>query len=265
MAFVLKQPGAETAKETSSCSSAVLYGPPLVGKTTTMALDPAFKYLLIDLDKNTTTLHEADNVMIATCETFQDYLEVKEAVRRGYFMIDKQKVPIEVDCVVIDSFTTLEEKIKAYVLHYFAKDRSRQDKTAEPKFGAQSDWQDLQDIEVKEVREWQAMTKRVDNPVNVLWIGHDMTLTKEGTNIAVSTGIALQGKYAGPRIISAVDAVFYMFKAEKDGKLIRCIRTLSSGIILADARIPINRRAELPEIIANPKWSKIFGVMGYKK
>jgi hypothetical protein len=264
MVFVLTQAGASADVDVKKGYSAVLYGPPLVGKTSTLGLDPNFKYLLIDFDKNTTVLEGSPNVMIASCDTFQDYLDVKEAVRRGFFLINNKQVPINVDCIVVDSFTSMEEKIKAHVVGIFAPNRRRE---IASKFGAQTDWQDLQDMEIAEIRDWQAMTKRVNNPVNILWIGHDMTNTND-MGIAQSVGIALQGKYAAPRIASAVDAVFYMFKkanpANKE-EIARFIYTQQQGIILAEARMPIARRGELPPVIRDPKWSEVFGILGYKK
>lgn len=261
MAFVVRQPGEQTEVRKRGYS-VVLYGPPLVGKTTTLANDtktPNWKICLIDLDKNSTTVEETPNVTIIGCDTFEDYEAVREGARSGVLNYPGGKLKMDFDLYVIDSLTTMEEKIKAHVVGSFAPNRRRE---IASKFGAQSDWGDLQDIEIEEVRDWQAMTKRDVNPLNVLWIGHDTTRENEmGQTIA--TQLLLQGKYAAPRIGSAVDALFYMTKYEKDGKVARGIYTLDQGIYKADARIAIARRGQLPPVIWNPKWSDIYKIMGY--
>lgn len=247
--------------------SAVLYGPPLVGKTTTLALDPNFKVGLIDLDKNSTTVEESGNVTIFGCDDFSDYLAVKEGARAGSMKIGNQTVKMDFDLYAIDSFTTMEERIKRYVVDKFAPNRKRE---IASKFGAQTDWADLQDLEIAEVRDWQAMTKRASNPINVLWIGHDNLVLDSLTGQAVATELLLQGKYAAPRIISAVDAMFYMIKqpdTKVKGVVHRGIYTIDQGIVRADARIAIQRRSELKSSYwdSNIKWSEIFGAMGYKR
>jgi len=260
MPFVVKKPGEEKKQEKRGYS-AVLYGPPMVGKTTTLHDDPSWRVCLIDLDKNSTTVEESENVTIIGVDTFEEYLSVKEGVHNGVWKFPGGELKMDFDLYAIDSFTTMEEKIKDYIVRVFAPNRRRE---IPSKFGAQSDWGDLQDIEIREVRDWQAMTKRDKNPINVLWIGHD-NLVKNDMGQIIATELLLQGNYAAPRIFSAVDAVFYMFKKEKDGKVGRGIFTIDQGIYKADARIAIQRRGELPPVIWNPKWSKIFSILGYKK
>jgi len=261
MAISIRKPGEVLTQKKPTGRSVVLYGPPLVGKTTTLGNDPNFRVCVIDLDKNTTTIEESDNVTIIGCDSVNDYLAVKEGVDTGFLTLGKEKLKMDFDGYAIDSFTTLEEKYKTWVATELVPNRQRELKG---RFGAQSDWEDLQRNEVGEVRDWQRMTKREKNPINVIWIGHDMTLTNE-MGQAYATQLMLQGKYAAPRIVSAVDAVFYMFKTEKDGKVHRGIFTQDRGIFKADARMPIDRRDDLKAVIYNPKWGEIFEAMGAEK
>lgn len=265
MAFEVRKPG-ETLKDNAKRGySAVLYGPPLVGKTTTLdAVSdefPDFKICLIDLDKNATTVEESENVTIIGCDTFEDYQAVKAGANTGILKYPGGELKMDFDLYVIDSFTTLEEKIKSWVPRSFAPKRARE---IENRFGAQSDWEDLQRTEVNEVRDWQAMTKRVNNPLNVLWIGHD-TVINNDMGQAFKTELMLQGKYAAPRIASAVDAMFYMFKTVKDGVVYRGMYTIDSGIFKAEARIAIGRRDDLPSVVWNPCWADVFSILGYQK
>lgn len=249
--------------------SIVVYGPPFVGKTTSLA-DPEVKVLLCDMDHNTSPLDDADNVTIYPVDSYEEYLEFKKSVERGYFVIDKEKVPASgFDIIAFDSFTRFEELIKKYVRTSFAPNRKRE--IAE-KFGAQSDWQDLQDIEVQQVRDWQAMTR--SHGFNVFWIGHDMTLFENpnAESMATSIRLALQGKYASSRIMGAVDAVVYFAKisvANKDNPkqmdIVRGMYTQQNGIIQADARLSVEKREKLPTFYRDPKWSKILPYLGYRK
>lgn len=248
-------------KASNSGYSVVLYGAPQTGKTTTLALDPEFRYCVLDFDKNSTTLQSSKHVTVIGLDTFEDYLQVKQAVQKGELEIGGQKLKMDFDCYVIDSMTAMEEKIKSYVVRVYAPNRRRE---IASKFGAQSDWGDLQDIEIEQIRDWQALTKRPDNPVNVLWIGHDMTVTNE-LGQAEATALMLQGKYASPKIGASVDAMFYMFKTVKDGKTYRGVYTENNGIVRASARMPLDQQANLKNVIVNPKWSEIFKILGFKK
>lgn len=245
--------------------SIVLYAPPFAGKTTYLG-DPDCKVLLGDMDHNTSPLDNADNVTIYPIESYEDYLEFKESVKRGYFMIDGQKIPTEkYDVVAMDSFTRFEELIKKYVATKYAPNRKREIKD---KFGAQTDWDDLQTIEVQEVREWQALTRTMG--FNVMWLGHDMSVRDDPMAEARVTRIqlALQGKYASPRIMSAVDAVLYLDKStDKEGKVHRIIYTSQVGVIQSDIRIPVEKREKLPSKLPVEKMplSKVLPFLGYKK
>jgi hypothetical protein len=262
MPFEVRKPGDVLKMNHRRGFSIVLYGPPLVGKTTTLANDPDCRVCLIDFDKNTTTVEESDNVTIIHVDSIEEYFEVKKGVDEGIFTYPGGQLVMDFDLYVVDSFTTFEEKMKKWVAEIFVPTRAREVKG---RFGAQSDWEDLQRHELDEVRDWQAMTKRLKNPINIMWIGHDMTLLND-MGQAYATAIMLQGKYVGPRIISAVDAVFYMSKIRaSDGKLYRGIYTQDHSIFRADARIPIHRRDDLASIIYNPKWGEVLEAMGYEK
>jgi hypothetical protein len=258
--------------------SIVAYGPPFVGKTTSLA-DPDVRVLLADMDHNTSPLDTAENVDIFPIDSYEDYLVFRESVERGYFMMDKngffvlqgvQKIEMqEYDIIAFDSFTRFEELIKRYVRETFAPNRKRE--LAE-KFGAQSDWQDLQDIEVQQVRDWQQLTRT--KGFNVIWIGHDMTLFNDPNAESRPTHIqlALQGKYASSRIMGAVDAVVYFAKVSRPSKadpkvmeLVRGMYTQQFGITQADMRLPVEKREKLQNFIPNPKWSKILPYLGYTK
>jgi len=245
--------------------SAVLYGPPLVGKTTTLANDPRLKTCLIDFDKNSTTIEEQEHVTIIGVDEIEDYYLVKEAVRSGVLNVPGQApIKMDFDLYVIDSFTSMEEAFKRHVVKKYAPNRKRE---IASKFGAQSDWGDMQDLEIAEVRDWQGLTKRPGNPINVLWIGHDM-LVKDDMGRPTHTAIMLQGNFAAPRIVSAVDAVFYMIKTpdpEKPNVVHRGIYTIDHGMYRADARIAINRRSDLkPQYWDKQvKWGDIFYALGY--
>ena len=261
MVFVVRKPGDKvTTRKTGK--SVVLYGPPLVGKTSTLGADSKWRVCLIDLDKNSTVVEEAENITIISLDSFEEYLSIKEGVDRGVWEIPgtKDKLKMDFDLYAIDSFTRMEELIKKWVATSYAPNRKREIST---KFGAQTDWQDLQDREIQEVRDWQAMTKRANNPINVIWIGHDMQVTNEYGQ-AIATQLMLQGKYAAPRIGSAVDAMFYMFKMQNPknpDEVARGIYTLNHGIIQAEARVSPNRRNEIPKVIWNPKWSEVFAML----
>lgn len=258
--------------------SIVAYGPPFVGKTTSLA-DPDVRVLLADMDHNTSPLDDAENVDIFPIDSYEDYLVFRASVERGYFMMDKngvfvlqgvQKIEMqEYDIIAFDSFTRFEELIKRYVRETFAPNRKRE--LAE-KFGAQSDWQDLQDIEVQQVRDWQQLTRT--KGFNVIWLGHDMTLYNDPNAESRATHIqlALQGKYASSRIMGAVDAVVYFDKISVQSKedpkkteIVRGMYTQQVGIKQSDVRLPIEKREKLPTWVPNPKWSKILPYFGYTK
>lgn len=245
----------------------VVYGAPFCGKTTSLA-DPNMKVLLGDMDHNTSPLDDAANVTIYPINQFEDYLVFKESVQRGYFEINGKKIPcVDYDIIALDSFTRFEELVKSWVARVYAPVRSREIKG---KFGAQTDWDDLQSREVQEVRDWQAMTR--SHGFNVIWLGHDMAVNNEVTKQAQRIQLALQGKYASPRIMSAVDAIFYMSKEQVDDKdrpgkkkIIRGLYTQQEGIIQADARMSIEKRAQLPHFIPTVEWSRILPFLGWKR
>jgi hypothetical protein len=166
---------------------------------------------------------------------------------------------MDYDLYVIDSFTRFEELIKTWVATVYAPKRKRE---IEDKFGTQTDWQDLQDEEVRQVRFWQALTRRYENPINILWIGHDMEVAGTGFDTVIQ--LRLQGKYAGPGIMGAVDGLFYMVKqwSDKHNQYAYGIATLDQGKARAQVRLPREDRKELPTHIWFPKWGEVFRKMG---
>mgnify|MGYP000971714320 CR=1 FL=1 len=262
MAVTFKPGGAAiTGNKPKEGRSVVLYGPPFSGKTSTLQYDASVRVCIIDLDKNSSVVEDSANVTIFGCDTFEDYLGIKEGVRAGKYKVPGgPEIPMNYDLYVVDSFTRFEELIKAYIVESYAPKRKRE---IESKFGAQTDWQDLQDHEVREVREWQAMTRRANNPINILWIGHDMEDPNSG-DFNKRLQLRLQGKYAAPGIMGAVDAVFYMHKAknEKTGQVGFGIYTLDHNEIKAEARLPVKQRLEMPQVIWFPKWGDIYRMLG---
>lgn len=240
--------------------SVLLYGPPFSGKTTSLQYDPSLRYLIIDFDKNTSVVEHLENVDIVSVNSLEDFEKVTEGVRSGTYMLGGQAITMDYDLYIIDSFTSMEEKIKDWVANIYAPDRKREIKG---KFGAQTDWADLQDKEIRTVRDWQEMTRRDGTPVNVLWIGHDMEMTNE-TDFSTKLQLRLQGKYAAPGIMSAVDACFYMLKMKNEatGNMGFGIVTMDKGAIRAEARLPVDKRLKMPEVIWHPKWGEVLRTLG---
>ncbi len=240
--------------------SILTYGPPFSGKTSSLQYDTSLRYLMIDFDRNTSVIEHLDNVDILGVDTIEEMDRIKECVKTGKpYTVDGQEIPMDYDVYVVDSFTSMEEKIKDWVVQVYAPDRKREIKG---KFGAQTDWADLQDKEVRLVREWQELTRRPDKPINVLWLGHDMEVTGEDYNSRLQ--LRLQGKYAAPGIMSAVDACFYMYKMKNPStnKMGFGIVTLDMNAIRAEARLSVAKREKLPQIVWFPKWGEIYRTLG---
>lgn len=241
----------------------VLYGPPFSGKTTTLA-DKEMKVFIIDMDHNTSPLDDADNVTIYPVDTFEEYEKIKNGFHAGHITIAGTKYDLtSYDIVSLDSFTRFEELVKEHVATKFAPNRSREIKG---KFGAQSDWDDLQRIEVQEVRDWQTMTR--SHGFNVIWLGHDMAFHDDLTKQIARIQLALQGKYASARIMSAVDAVMYLHKSiDKEGNVQRVMWTQQQGVVQAEVRLSVEKRAQLPTKLPLDKfsWSKVLPYLGYRK
>lgn len=260
MAISFKPGGAAPATKGPVGRSGVLYGPPFSGKTSTLQYDPSIRVLLIDFDKNSSVIEHCKNVDIIGVNKYDEYLTIKEGVETGKMVINGQAIPMNYDLYIFESVTRFEEIIKEWVVITYAPKRSREIKE---KFGAQTDWADLQDTEIRQVRDWQSMTRRPNNPINVLWIGHDMNApTTDGFNEKLQ--LRLQGKYAAPGIMSAVDAVFYMYKVkdETSKKMGFGIYTMDAGAIQAEARLSFQKREEMPEIIWWPKWGDVYRQLG---
>lgn len=262
MAVTFKRGGMTEEHKKAVGRSIVLYGPPFSGKTSSLQYDPTVRTLLIDLDKNSSVIEECGHVDILGVSTFQEYLDVKEGVRAGKMMWYGQEIIMDYDLYVVDSFTSFEEAIKEWVVETYVPERKREVKA---RFGVQSDWQDLQKTEVEEVRDWKEMTRREVSPINIIWIGHDMA-DPNVEDYQKRLQLRLQGKYAAPGIMSAVDACFYMLKAANDqGQTVFGIYTMDEGAIKAEARLPVAKRLEMPKVIWWPKWGEILATLGARK
>lgn len=240
--------------------SIVLYGPPFSGKTSSLQYDPNLRYAIIDFDKNTSVIEHLGNVDIFGVNSVEEFEWFTEGVRNGTLNLGGQAIPMDYDMYVVDSMTSFEERVKEWVANVYAPDRKREIKG---KFGAQTDWADMQDKEIRFIREWQEMTRRPDKPVNVMWIGHDMEVTNE-TDYSTKLQLKLQGKYAAPGIMSAVDAVFFMHKQRNESKGTTGfgIYTMDKAAIRAEARMPVEQRLKMPEIIWFPKWGDVLRQLG---
>lgn len=260
MAITFKIGGQEPTVKGPVGRSAVLYGPPFSGKTSTLQYDPSIRALLIDFDKNSAALEECGHVDIIGVSDFKDALAIKEGISTGTLKIGGQVIPMNYDLYVVDSFTSFEECIKRWVVNDFAPERRREIKG---KFGAQTDWGDLQSTEIQFFRDMHEMTRREVNPINVLWLGHDM-VTDTPDGLTEKLQLKLQGKFAAPGIMSATDAVFYMFKVRDEEKKQTNfgIYTVNTGAIVAEARLSFQKRKAFPEFIWFPKWGEIFKTLG---
>lgn len=238
----------------------ILYGKPKVGKTST-ADDPKFKTLLIDMEGGSAVLSQAANVDRIAVDNFKDFIEITDSVKRGYFMIEGQKVKCEYDLYVIDSISALQELIKEYVATVYAPSRRREIAT---KFGAMADWGDLRDLITRTTKAWHQLTKRNDDSIHCLWIAHEQVIKDENTEQAVGTKVQLQGKDTADIVMAHVDGIFYMFnKQDKETKeLQRGILTQSTGIYAAGVRQSKHSKPLDAQII-NPVWSEIFEKLGY--
>lgn len=238
----------------------MLYGKPKVGKTST-ADDPNFKTLLIDMEGGSAVLSQAVNVDRVAVDNFKDFVEITDSVKRGYFMIDGQKIKCEYDLYMIDSISALQELVKEYVATVYAPSRRRE---ITGKFGAMADWGDLRDLITRTVKAWHQLTKRNEESVHAVWVAHEQVIKDETTEQAIATKIQLQGKDTADIIMSIVDGNFYMFNRQnKETKEIeRGILTQNTGIYAAGARQPKNSKP-LDSQILNPVWSEIFEKLGY--
>lgn len=238
----------------------ILYGKPKVGKTST-ADDPNFKTLLIDMEGGSAVLSQAKNVDRIAVEDFKDFIEITEAVKRGYYTDGSAKVVLNYDLYVIDSISALQEMIKQYVATTYAPSRRRE---ISGKFGAMADWGDLRDIITRTTKAWHQLTKRHDDSVHCIWVAHEQVIKDETTEQAVGTKVQLQGKDTADIVMAHVDGIFYMFNRQnKETKeLERGILTQTTGIYAAGVRQSKHAKP-LEGVIINPVWSEIFEQLGY--
>lgn len=237
-----------------------LYGKPKVGKTS-MADDPNFKTLLIDMEGGSAVLSQAKNVDRIAVTDFKDFVEITDSVKRGYFQIGNDKVKCDYDLYVIDSISALQEIIKEYVTTSYAPSRRRE---IAGKFSAMADWGDLRDLITRTVKAWHQLTKRGEDSVHCIWIAHEQVIKDETTEQAVGTKVQLQGKDTADIVMSIVDGNFYMFNRQnKETKeLERGILTQNTGIYASGVRQPKHNKPLDTQII-NPVWSDIFEKLGY--
>lgn len=238
----------------------ILYGKPKVGKTST-ADDPNFKTLLIDMEGGSAVLSEAKNVDRIAVDDFQTFVEITEAVKRGYYTEGTGKVELNYDLYVIDSISALQELIKTYVATSYAPSRRRE---IAGKFGAMADWGDLRDIITRTTKTWHQLTKRNEDSVHVIWIAHEQVIKDETTEQAVGTKVQLQGKDTADIVMAHVDGIFYMFNRQnKETKeLERGILTQTAGIYAAGVR-QSKHATPLDAQIISPVWSDVFQKLGY--
>ena len=272
MAITFRKGNAPATEKPKEGRSALLYGPPFSGKTSTLQYDKSIRVLLLDLDKNSGVLDSVDNVDVLGVNTLEDVQAIRLAIASGagYIVIPglPGRLVLDYDLYTIDSFTTLEEAIKNVIPVTFAPKRKRE---IEGRFGAQTDWDDLQRMEVDEFRQWQKLTRNGDKSINVLWMGHDME-ARESTEFNQIIQLRLQGKYAAPGIMGATDGIFYMFKQKvkpaKDKPEIMGYGVYTDNQVhgnttyKAGARMPARERMRMPDVIWWPKWGDIFRQLG---
>ena len=238
----------------------ILYGKPKVGKTST-ADDPKFKTLLIDMEGGSAVLSQAKKVDRVAVDKFEDFIEITESVKRGYFQIGNDKVKCDYDLYIIDSISALQELIKTYVATVYAPSRRRE---INGKFGAMADWGDLRDIITRTTKAWHQLTKRNEESIHVMWVAHEQVIKDENTEQAVGTKVQLQGKDTADIVMAHVDGIFYMFNRQnKDTKeLERGVLTQQAGIYAAGVR-QSKHSTPIESVILNPVWSDIFTKLGY--
>ena len=238
----------------------ILYGKPKVGKTST-ADDPVFRTLLIDMEGGSAVLSQAKNVDRIAVDDFRDFVEITDAVKRGYYNDGDKKVSLDYDLYVIDSISALQELLKHYIATVYAPQRRRE---IAGKFGAMADWGDLRDLITRTTKAWHQLTKRNSDSIHCMWIAHEQVIKDETTEQASGTKIQLQGKDTADIVMAHVDGIFYMFnKNNKETKeLERGILTQSAGIYAAGVRQSKHAKPLDAQII-NPVWSDIFTKLGY--
>jgi hypothetical protein len=254
-------PAFKKPTEATEGVDAILYGPPKSGKTSTLD-DPNFKILIVDVDGGSSVLANAKNTELFPATTWEEVCEIGESFKRGYFNINGQKVPTYHDLLAFDSLTRLQDLCKEYIVNRYAPNRKRE---IAGKFGGLQDWGDLKSLMTDIVKEFHGLTKRGDKSIHIMWLAHvDFVTDPDAGSKILGTKIMMQGKETGDIIMSVVDSIFYMEKAEKDGQEHFFVRTRKSGYIDAGVRVPKNRE-KLAPAIKNPVWSEIFENMGYTR
>lgn len=248
----------------------ILYGEPGCGKTSTLD-DPIFKVAHFDLEGGSAVLQGAENVRrwdipaMAAVMNKHEYEVINDlgvAIRAGKFKY--------FDMVALDSLTRYQEIAKDFIATKYVPNRSREIKG---RFGAQSDWGDLQQLIVGTLRAFHSLTKRGKDSIHVLWLAHvgkEEQQVTETVKKLVRTKVQLQGSTTPDTVMSIVDGYFYMYNKElKDdkGKTVgteRGIMTDVAGAYQAKAR-QSKRKEPLPRVIVSPVWSDIFDRLGYTR
>lgn len=239
----------------------ILYGEPKSGKTTTLD-DPTMKVLLLDMEGGTSVLTGSQTVDIVKIETLEQLNAYFGLLKENKWVNPEGKiVPLEHGLVAVDSITRLQDLVKKYVVKVLAPNRKREIKD---KFGAQSDWGDFGIIIKDLVKYAHNLTKRGDRSLNIMWLAHKDNKYENPLAESQVTGtqIKMQGSSVS-EVMSVVDAIFYMNKLEKEGKVHYFIQTDKMGIVEAGVR-QSRRDERLPKIIENPVWSEIFTKLGYQ-
>lgn len=245
----------------------ILYGPPKVGKTSTLD-DPNFKVLLIDLEGGSAVLSEAENVTRIDVPDMARKLNITqfEALQQIWAAVENGKLG-GYDLYASDSITQVESVVKEYVAVKYAPNRRRE---IVGKFGAQADWGDLAYLITGLVKAIHGLTKRGEKSIHHLWIGHVKEQRNEITNQLEATKVQLQGSTTADVVMSIVDGVYYMdatpvvveHEGKKYNKIERSILTRKVGAYTAATR-QSKKKKPLPAKIADPVWSEIFEQLGY--
>jgi hypothetical protein len=238
-------------KEESGIHS-ILYGEPKSGKTTTLD-DPNMKVLLLDMEGGESVLAGSPNVDIVKIKSLEMLNAYFELLASGKWLnFEGKVVPLEHGLVAGDSITALCDLVKDYVVRVVAPNRKREitDPSLPPvqRFGAQSDWGNYGTILVDIVKGVHQLTKRGKQSINFKWLAHKENKYENpnAENQITGTQIKMQGSSVAV-VMSVVDAIFYMNKAEvtnpkdkTDKKIVHFIQTTKIGI--TEALIGLSNR-----------------------
>jgi hypothetical protein len=241
--------------EIKVASSNIIYGEDHVGKTS-LAADPKLNVLFLNLMETSvdTVLAGCSNV---TIQDVRSYREMEEICK---FLVSDSKELKQFNSLFMDSYTKLQDMVKDHVALEYAANRAREIKG---RFGAMSDWGDLQDKIIGLTKFLHnSVSKNAKHPMHVFMVGHAVE-DKDVATGATRVSVNLQGKQAGPVCMSSVDNVFYMAKKETEEGTKRFLLTDANGKFRAGHRTSVNAK-KLPLYIENPKLSEVLEALGYK-